>query len=192
VLKATAAEAIPVDSSGVSISANWSACWPRDRGRPWWRSMLANNETGVVQPVAEAARIAHAGGALLHCDAVQAAGKMAVDFAALGTDLMTLSAHKLGGPAGVGALIVADHVHLAAQQRGGGQERGGARDGESGGHRRLRRGAEIAAAELGAMAAIADLRDNLERRAMAAVPDAIRSGARPGACPTPVAWPCRA
>lgn len=85
---------------------------------------LANNETGVVQPVAEAAALAREFGALVHCDAVQAAGKIPVDFALLGVDLMSLSAHKLGGPQGVGALVVADDVELAPLLRGGGQERG--------------------------------------------------------------------
>lgn len=85
---------------------------------------LANNETGVMQPVAEAAALAREFGALVHCDAVQAAGKIPVDFALLGIDLMTLSAHKLGGPQGIGALVVADDVELRPLLRGGGQERG--------------------------------------------------------------------
>lgn len=86
--------------------------------------MLANNETGVIQPVAEIARRAHAAGALVHCDAVQAAGKIAVDTGALGVDLLSLSAHKLGGPQAVGALWVSERVALAPSLRGGGQERG--------------------------------------------------------------------
>jgi cysteine desulfurase len=102
---------------------------------------------------------------------------MAVDFAALGADLMTLSAHKLGGPGGVGALIVADHVHVTGQQRGGGQERGRRAGTENlAGIGGFGVAAEIAAGELGAMAAIATLRDDLERRAMAAVPGAILFG----------------
>jgi cysteine desulfurase len=84
--------------------------------------MLANNETGIVQPVAEAAALVHARGGLLHVDAVQAVGKVAVDMEALGADMMTLSAHKLGGPQGVGALVT--RAEVAAQLRGGGQERG--------------------------------------------------------------------
>src|SRR5258706_362943 len=86
--------------------------------------MLANNETGVIQPVAEAAALAHRAGALVHCDAVQAAGRVTLDMAALGVDLLSLSAHKLGRSDRVGALIVADRVALAAQLAGGGQERG--------------------------------------------------------------------
>ena len=86
--------------------------------------MLANNETGVIQPIAAVAKIVHAHGALLHCDAVQAVGRIAVDMTALGIDLMTISAHKIGGPQGIGALIVGEHVRLQPQMRGGGQERG--------------------------------------------------------------------
>ncbi|MFC3226745.1 cysteine desulfurase family protein [Marinibaculum pumilum] len=86
--------------------------------------MLANNEVGTLQPVPEAAEIVHAAGGLLLCDAVQGLGKTDLDFGALGADLMTLSAHKIGGPQGVGALVVADDVRLQAQMLGGGQERG--------------------------------------------------------------------
>jgi cysteine desulfurase len=86
--------------------------------------MLANNETGVIQPVAEAAALVHAAGGLLHVDAVQGPGRLACDFKALGADLMTLSSHKIGGPQGVGALIKRDGLVLDPQIKGGGQERG--------------------------------------------------------------------
>lgn len=86
--------------------------------------MLANNETGVIQDVAAAAALAHAAGALLHCDAVQAAGKIPVHFKALGADLVTLSAHKLNGPRGVGALVRDRRVDLTPLVHGGGQEQG--------------------------------------------------------------------
>ena len=85
--------------------------------------MQANNETGVVQPVAEAARLARAAGALVHCDAVQAAGKLALDVRALDVDLLSLSAHKLYGPKGIGCLYVRRGTPLAPLVRGGGQER---------------------------------------------------------------------
>jgi cysteine desulfurase len=84
--------------------------------------MLANNETGVIQPVAEAAALAHAAGALLHVDAAQGLGRVPVDLAALGADLLTLSAHKMGGPPGIGALVLRPGVEIPPRQRGGAQE----------------------------------------------------------------------
>src|SRR5436190_8242727 len=94
------------------------------RSRPLVSLMLANNETGVIQPVAEAAALVHAAGGLLHVDAVQGPGRIACDFKALGADLMTLSSHKIGGPQGVGALIRRDGLVVDPQIKGGGQERG--------------------------------------------------------------------
>jgi cysteine desulfurase len=84
--------------------------------------MLANNETGVVQPVREAAQLAHRAGALLHCDAAQALGKLPCAPADLDADLVSLSAHKLGGPPGVGALVLGPGLEPTPVQRGGGQE----------------------------------------------------------------------
>ena len=119
--------------------------------------MLANNETGVVQPLRKAVELAQAHGALVHTDAVQALGKMPVNFGLLGVDLMTLSAHKLGGPAGAGALIVRDGLALEPLIHGGGQEL------------RRRAGTEnlVAAAGFAAIASeglndIKELRDKLE------------------------------
>jgi cysteine desulfurase len=86
--------------------------------------MAVNNEIGVIQPLAEIARRAHAVGALVHSDAAQAAGKIALDLAALGLDLVSLSAHKCHGPKGVGALVARPDIALHAQMAGGGQERG--------------------------------------------------------------------
>ncbi|MGQ2965069.1 cysteine desulfurase family protein, partial [Methylophilus sp.] len=87
-------------------------------------AMLANNETGALQPIAELAALAKAHGALCHTDAVQAFGKLAVDFSALGVSAMTISSHKIGGPVGVGALILDKRVDIAPLLHGGGQERG--------------------------------------------------------------------
>lgn len=84
----------------------------------------ANNETGVLQPITRIVEIAKQCGALVHSDAVQAAGKVPVDFAASGLDFLSLSAHKIGGPAGVGALIVREGLDISAVQTGGGQEKG--------------------------------------------------------------------
>jgi cysteine desulfurase len=87
--------------------------------------MLANNETGAVQPVKEAAEIVHSAGGLLHVDAIQAFGRMPFDFNGINADLVTLSAHKIGGPKGVGALVLAEGVlGLEPLLRGGGQELG--------------------------------------------------------------------
>jgi cysteine desulfurase len=87
--------------------------------------MLANNETGAIQPVAEIAGIVRAAGGVLHVDAIQAFGKIPFDLTSTQADLLTLSAHKIGGPKGVGALVLAEGVEgLEAQVRGGGQELG--------------------------------------------------------------------
>jgi cysteine desulfurase len=87
--------------------------------------MLANNETGAIQPVAEAGEIVHAAGGLLHVDAIQAFGKISFDINAMNADLMTLSAHKIGGPKGAGALVLAEGLlGLDPLLRGGGQELG--------------------------------------------------------------------
>jgi cysteine desulfurase len=97
-----------------------------DNGPPALVSvMLANNETGAVQPVAEVAEIVHAAGGLLHVDAIQAFGKIPFDINSMKADLVTLSAHKIGGPKGVGAVILAEGVQgLEPLLRGGGQELG--------------------------------------------------------------------
>jgi cysteine desulfurase len=84
--------------------------------------MLVNNETGAIQPLSEIAAMAQAQGALLHCDAVQALGKIPFTFASLGVDLLTLSAHKIGGPTGIGALIVKENLTPTRLLQGGGQE----------------------------------------------------------------------
>jgi cysteine desulfurase len=87
--------------------------------------MLANNETGALQPIKQAAEIVHAAGGLLHVDAIQALGKTAFDINEMNADLVTLSAHKIGGPKGVGALVLAEGVlGFEPQLRGGGQELG--------------------------------------------------------------------
>jgi cysteine desulfurase len=120
-----AIEDVPVDADGrVNLAALADAC--SRVSRPLVSIMLANNETGVLAPIAEAAAIVHAAGGLLHVDGVQAAGRIPCDMAALGAELVTLSAHKIGGPNGAGALVRrSDDIHFADPLiRGGGQERG--------------------------------------------------------------------
>ncbi len=140
--------------------------------------MLVNNETGVVQPVPEVTALAHERGALVHCDAVQAAGKLPVDVKALDVDLLTLSAHKIYGPKGVGALYVRRGTSLAPLLRGGSQER----------NRRAGTVNVPGVVGFGAAAALAAerleedaarlgmLRDRLEERLLA-LPGAFRNGA---------------
>lgn len=125
--------------------------------------MLANNETGVIQPVAEVVRIAHRHGALMACDAVQAAGKIAIDMAALGVDYLSLSAHKLGGPQGVGALVLREGAPLSAVQTGGGQERGRRGGTENvAGVAGFGAAAAIALSDLKAFGRLAGLRDRVQ------------------------------
>jgi cysteine desulfurase len=117
---------IPVSTSGVAdveAVAETLARAKREGKRGLVSLMSVNNETGVIQPVAEAAALAHEHGAFLHVDAVQAPGRIGVDFSALGADALVLSAHKLGGPRGVGALVLRDGVDLPPLVAGGGQER---------------------------------------------------------------------
>lgn len=113
---------LPVTADGVVDTAALDAALRAGEGRALIAVMAANNETGVIQPLAEISRLARDAGALLLVDAVPAAGKMALDFSLC--DYMVLSAHKLGGPQGVGALVVADGVPLRPQILGGGQQKG--------------------------------------------------------------------
>lgn len=125
--------------------------------------MLANNEIGTLQPVAELARVAHAHGALFHTDAVQAAGKVPLDVGALEVDLLTLSSHKLRGPQGVGALYVRKGLGLVPLVHGGGQE-GGRRAGTENvaGIVGMGRAAELALEAVREAPRLAALRDRLE------------------------------
>ena len=142
--------------------------------------MLANNETGVVQPLAEVVRIARGVGALVHCDAVQAVGKIPVDVRALDVDTLALSAHKIYGPKGVGALYVRRGTRMKALVRGGSQERNRRAGTENvAGIVGLGRAAEIAREERAAEAPrVAAMRDRLEARLLA-IPGAMRNGEGP-------------
>lgn len=119
-----AIELAPVDASGV-IDLAWLREALSRKSAALVSVMLANNETGALQPIAEIAEMVHAAGGVLHVDAVAAFGKIHIDFKVLKADLLSISAHKVGGPKGVGALIVTDHLlGLEPELRGGGQEKG--------------------------------------------------------------------
>jgi cysteine desulfurase len=140
--------------------------------------MWANNEVGTVNPVRELAEIAHEAGVPLHTDAVQAVGALSVDFAACGADALTLTGHKLGGPYGVGALLLRRELDCTPLMHGGGQERD------------VRSGTLNVPAVVGLAVAVeqavteasrrapehAELRDQLIRRVIEAVPDALLNG----------------
>jgi cysteine desulfurase len=164
------AEIIPVDTQGI-VRLDALAAMLGASGEPALVSvMLANNETGVLQPLPDIIALARRHDALVHCDAVQAAGKIKVDFATLGVHLLSLSAHKLGGPAGTGALVVDPAVPLAALVRGGGQERGRRAGSENViGIVGFGAAAEIAGG-LADSGRLARLRDGLERRVKAIAP----------------------
>jgi len=144
--------------------------------------MWANNEVGTIQPVRELAAVAHESGIPFHTDAVQAAAQIPVDFAGSGVDAMTITGHKLGGPVGVGALILSRTVQPVPVLHGGGQERD-IRSGtlDTPAIRAFAVAAVACAAELKAEAGrLAELRDDLVRQVLDAVPDAILNGAPPG------------
>jgi cysteine sulfinate desulfinase/cysteine desulfurase-like protein len=139
--------------------------------------LLANNETGAIQPVGELAALARERGALFHCDAVQAVGKIPVDVEALGVDLLTLSAHKFHGPKGMGALFVRQGVSLDPLISGGHQERG-LRAGTENvlGIAGCGRAAELALKHLSESESIRDKRDRLERGIREILPQARVNG----------------
>lgn len=139
--------------------------------------MLANNETGVIQPMEPIVQVARAYQALVHCDAVQAVGKIPVDFGLLGVDMLTLSAHKCGGPLGVGALVVRNDLVVKPLITGGGQELGRRAGTEN---IVAIEGMALAmelAASLDWVAAAQAMRDEAEAMIIATAPDAVIAGA---------------
>ncbi|WP_029014054.1 cysteine desulfurase family protein [Niveispirillum irakense] len=172
------AVAVPVDGDGLIDSAALAALLAADSQPALVSIQAVNNETGVIQDMASLAAIVHAHGGWLHSDAVQAAGRIPIDMAAWGCDLLSLSAHKIGGPHGVGALLAVAGIPLAPLLRGGGQER------------RMRAGTENVAGIAGfgaacaaSLAGLADyaalslLRDRLETAVLALAPTAQIIGA---------------
>jgi len=157
-------EHLPVTGSGEVDLAALERRMAALEGRALVSLMLANNETGVVQPVSQAASVVHAAGGTLHVDAVQAAGRIPCDINALDADLLTLSGHKIGAPKGIGALV--GRAPVDPLVKGGGQERG------------LRGGTENVAGIAGFGAAAAAARGGLAsaRGRMAALRDRLEAG----------------
>ncbi len=177
---ASAVEIAPLRGDG-RVDLDWLSEACRRPGRPLLALQGANNETGVIQPVAEASAIVHAAGGFVFCDAVQMPGRAVFSLGALGADALALSAHKLGGPKGSGALVAARPGLSLGEPliRGGGQERGARAGTESvasiagfGAAARIAAaGAVEEAARLGA------LRDRLAECVRDAAPDAVVFGA---------------
>ena len=172
-------ELLPVSRCGRLDLEALRAAVERDPGSVALVSVMwANNEVGTIQPIAEVVDIAHAHGIPVHTDAVQAVGQVPVDFAASGVDALTLTAHKLGGPVGVGALVVRREVAVTPLLHGGGQERdirSGTVDAPA--IRGFATAVEVSVARQADHAArVSTLRDDLLRRVSEQVPDAILNG----------------
>ncbi|MGC0211988.1 cysteine desulfurase family protein [Streptomyces levis] len=165
---------LPVDGDGFLSPAALAGAFTEDTVLV--SVMAANNETGALQPIAELAALTHARGALFHCDAAQAVGKIPLDVGELGVDLLTIVGHKMYAPKGAAALYVRDGVTLESVVYGGGQERG-LRAGTENVALAVALGtaAQIAAAELadGAPARLAALRDTLHERLTDALPGRV-------------------
>ena len=134
--------------------------------------MVANNETGVIQPIEKVLELCRRYDAWLHCDGVQALGKIPISFSSLGVDMMSLSAHKLGGPQGIGALVIRDGVSLSPISVGGGQERGQRAGTENiigiGGFGAV---CETIGSSLEVSESLLKMRDNIEKRFVEIAPD---------------------
>jgi cysteine desulfurase len=167
---------VPVDATGLVDPEVFAAALRPDTTLA--TVMLANNEIGTVQPIAELAALAHASGIPLHTDAVQAAGWLDIGAAALGADAISISGHKLGAPKGIGALFVRQRLALEPVVHGGGQERGH-RSGTENVAFAVGLATAVRLAEPGRAAAaerVAALRDDFIAAVLAGVPDAQLTG----------------
>jgi cysteine desulfurase len=172
----TVVHVVPVDASGqLDIDAYRRVLGPRTAVAS---VMWANNETGTIFPLAELAALAHAAGALFHSDAVQAAGKLAIDVQTADIDMLSVSGHKLHAPKGIGALYVRRGVKFTPLLRGGGQERGRRAGTENvPGIVGLGQAAELALTDLTISAPrLAALRDRLEQGVLNAIDDVLVIG----------------
>jgi cysteine desulfurase len=165
---------IPVDGDGRVDVDRLDAMLAGDPRPALVAVMLANNETGVLQPIDAVVAVARRHGARIHCDAVQAAGRLPLALDDLGVDSLALSAHKLGGPMGMGAVILGDGAALDPLLRGGGQERRRRAGTENvAGIVGFGVAAERAAAALPGAACLADLRGRLEAGIRARAADTV-------------------
>jgi cysteine desulfurase len=174
--RGTVVRTIGVDGKGrLDMAAYRAALGPRTAIAS---IMWANNETGTIFPVAELAALAHEAGALFHTDAVQAAGRLPLDARAAGVDMLSVSAHKLHGPKGVGALYVRKGVRFAALVRGGKQERGRRGGTENApGIVGFGKAAELSLAQApGQAARVGALRDSLEAGVLSRIGGAFVAG----------------
>jgi len=168
----------PVGESGVIVIAELEKLLMQAPKGALVSVMAANNETGTIQPISQIAELAQKYGAFLHSDAVQAAGKIPVDIEALGLSYLTLSSHKIGGPQGVGAVVLSPTAPLKPQIVGGGQELGRRSGTENvAGIVGFGEAAIEALAGMEDMDRLADLRDRLEAKIRAHAPEAVIFGA---------------
>jgi cysteine desulfurase len=169
-------ETLPVSSDGVIDLEALRVALREGKGRALVAVMAANNETGVIQPLADVSRLRRESGALFLVDAIQAAGKTAISIETTGADYLSLSAHKLGGPHGVGALVVREGAPFATQITGGGQERGRRAGTENvAGIAGFGAAARVAMSEAGSNR-VRGLRDRFESALKRSVPDVIVFG----------------
>ena len=156
-------EVVPVDGNGIVDVDALESMLAADDAPALVSVMLANNETGVIQPIAAVVEAARRHNALVHCDTVQGAGKIAFDMASLGVDMLSLSAHKIGGPPGIGALVIGEDMTLRPQMLGGGQERGRRAGTENAaGIAGFGVAADLAASNIDSFSRLSRLRDGLE------------------------------
>jgi cysteine desulfurase len=180
----TGSDVWPTRADGV-VDLNWlgdeTAKLTKQGYRPLVSLMLVNNETGVIQPVAEAVEIVRKAGGLIHCDAIQALGKIEVSLLDLDVDYLSLSAHKIGGPEGMGAFYVKPGAPFRAVQTGGGQEFGRRAGTENvAGIAGFGAAVEASLAGLAQYQALAVHRDKMEARLQAAAPGLqVHGGAAP-------------
>jgi len=163
-------QTIPVGPNGLVDIAELAALLAKQPAPALVSVMLANNETGILQPIAAIAAIVHDAGGWLHCDAVQAPGRVPLDMASLGADLLSLSAHKLGGLKGAAALILRPGLALQPVLRGGGQESS----------RRAGTEAVLPIAAFGLAATLARTHLNDEAAMVAVLRDRLEAGLPPG------------